>query len=691
MIIADALAGSSCSVSQVAVVALRCLLLGGFTGFGLVVFRVKSASVQLLTWTLVLYGALAMPFLGLVLPPVSAPILQLSHVRRQSIAIERSLFATPAEVQTLSGTWKVTRANQTGKTTPRQDPSASSSPSTRSLRREIRPGKLLVSSIFWSKLEKWAYLAVLFVLLGRLGIGMVLTRRLVRIAKRIDDRSLDSRVAWHLKDLRSSSAPKLTESEAALVPVTVGVLRPVIVLPVRWREWESKTLDAVIAHEVSHVARRDALTQLMALLHRAVFWFSPFAWWLQHHLAILAEQASDEAVLSGGADRANYAQTLLGFFDGLQASRGRVWWQGVAMAKAGQAELRVEKILAWRGVFGMRSKTSMAALIIAMLLPVVYLTASVSAAQQNPRVTYPTTGAVPQSTPVSAPTADAPIRSAPTPGEPAPALAPTTGSAPEPAAAKTVAPVAPDAPVASVAPVTAWSDQASSSDSADLSYTHGYDDDARVVIMRGNGDSLTMSGSSQDAHHAEQLRKNIPGDFIWFQRGDKSYVIRDQATTERALKLWAPPEESGKKQEALDKQQDELGHEQQATGKKMEQVRVNVADMTAELDKLKAELKGLRGGATRAQIGDLQSEIGELQRRIGELQSYAGEQQSKMGAGMSALGAKQGELGRLRGELERQQGELGERAAPQMKELLDEAIKNGKAQPEPEGGDPGSI
>ena len=57
-------------------------------------------------------------------------------------------------------------------------------------------------------------------------------------------------------------------------------------------------LDAVIAHEVSHVVRRDALTQRLSLLHRAIFWFSPLAWWLDRHLAELAEQASDEAALS---------------------------------------------------------------------------------------------------------------------------------------------------------------------------------------------------------------------------------------------------------------------------------------------------------------------------------------------------------------------------------------------------------
>ena len=53
------------------------------------------------------------------------------------------------------------------------------------------------------------------------------------------------------------------------------------------------------------------------------------------------------------------------------------------------------------------------------------------------------------------------------------------------------------------------------------------------------------------------------GDFIWFERDEKSYVIRDQATIDRAKKFWAPQEELGKKQEALGQQQEALGKQQE--------------------------------------------------------------------------------------------------------------------------------
>jgi hypothetical protein len=53
---------------------------------------------------------------------------------------------------------------------------------------------------------------------------------------------------------------------------------------------------------------------------------------------------------------------------------------------------------------------------------------------------------------------------------------------------------------------------------------------------------------------------------------------------------------------------------------------------------------------------------------------------------MGELGEKQGKLGEEQGRLGEQQGELARKASEQMKSLLDEAIKNGTAQPEPAGG-----
>src|SRR5207249_8709499 len=90
----------------------------------------------------------------------------------------------------------------------------------------------------------------------------------------------------------------------------------------------------------------------------------------------LAEQASDEAALSAGAERDQYAVTLLGFFETVQAASGRIRWQGVSMASSGHVEKRLEKVLAWRGDKKMGTKRSVLIMIVAFALSVTYLLAA---------------------------------------------------------------------------------------------------------------------------------------------------------------------------------------------------------------------------------------------------------------------------------------------------------------------------
>jgi uncharacterized phage infection (PIP) family protein YhgE len=201
-----------------------------------------------------------------------------------------------------------------------------------------------------------------------------------------------------------------------------------------------------------------------------------------------------------------------------------------------------------------------------------------------------------------------------------------------------------------------------------------------IYVGRHN---FTFSSSGDDSNdELRWLRRRISGDFIWFDRDGKDYVIRDEATIKRALELFAPMQALEEKQEELGKQQEALGEQQEALGQKMEEVKVAVPDMTADLDRLRGKIKQLAAGGTQEELGELQSDIGELQSRIGELQSQAGRHQSEVGRQQGDLGRKQGELGRKQGEIGRQQGELSKKAAREMRSVIDDAMAHGLAKPE---------
>jgi len=668
---------------QLANSAARALALAGIAGLGLAAFRVKATSARLFTWTAVLYAALAMPLLGRMLPPLQVPVP--AFLRNQAAQLSVREDAQPFSAQLASAAGRTFSARGYAAKTRSVNAAPVSLPASA---RRIAPPRSPWTGIPWTTVAAAIYVAVAVFLLVRFFIGIAFSRRLLRASRQIIHPRVRARVASRVRASAAARIPWIAESEFISVPVTMGALWSTILLPSSWREWDDAKLDAVIAHEVSHVARRDALTQRLSLLHRAIFWFSPLAWFLDRHLADLAEQASDEAALSGGADRQDYARTLLGFFEALHAAPGRVWWQGVSMAKLGQAEQRVERILTWKGSVAMRLKKSMMVVVVAFAVPVVYLAAAahparivgglqdVGVVQSQRQEPPPTPQAAPAPAPAPSPTA---ISMAPPPAPtPVPSVRPI--AAPRPLAAV--------APIASIAPVARsyrfGQATGSGSSKGKSFFRYGYDDDQRFIIVTGKTDSLTMSGSMDDAHHVEKLRKQIAGDFIWFQRDEKSYIIRDQATIDRAEAFWAPQEELGKRQEELGKQQEALGAQQEELGAKMEKIQVKVPDMTAELDNLKAELKQLSSsGATMEQMGHVQEEMGELQEKIGNLQSHAGDQQGKLGEEMGALGEKQGKLGEEQGKLGEEQGKLAEQANRQMKQLLDDAISKGTAQPEP--------
>ena len=91
-------------------------------------------------------------------------------------------------------------------------------------------------------------------------------------------------------------------------PVTFG---STILLPPHYDDWDLRKRQAVLAHEGAHVANRDFYVLLLASLNRAVFWFSPFAWWQLTRLAELAEIISDASALEVVEDRLSYAEILL--------------------------------------------------------------------------------------------------------------------------------------------------------------------------------------------------------------------------------------------------------------------------------------------------------------------------------------------------------------------------------------------
>ena len=464
-------------LTHMADAAVRALLLGCIAGLALKIFSVKSVSVRLTVWRSVLGVALMMPLLGVFLPALSIrvparvrqPFEEFYRARSggstvgnevthasQAVkpgGIAQTADGKPADVHTSHENLLLSAASAPPAARAKVRISKSSE-KTGQTTRAMPWLKTSLRAVRWTVVAIATYSLITVGFLFRFAIGLILSLRLERGARSIRDPRALALVSSCARTAGIKRVPRLAESELLSVPVTFGVVRPAILLPSGWRDWEEGELGAVIAHEMSHVARRDALVDRLALLHRALFWFSPLSWYLTRALAELAEEASDEAALAAGADRTRYAETLLGFFSELEAAPGRVWWQGVAMAKTGQAEKRLDRILEWKGSVAMQLKKSVVVVLVMIAVPIVYVAAALRPGTYNFSSIQYSAAQEKEPAPPPAPAAPTPAPT-PTPDPTAIAVAPlpNVSSLPQYPRVVSVAPLVSVEPVVTLTPM----------------------------------------------------------------------------------------------------------------------------------------------------------------------------------------------------------------------------------------------
>jgi len=146
--------------------------------------------------------------------------------------------------------------------------------------------------------------------------------------------------------LRNRKFPvPVMSSPGLLEPGVFGILRPVLLLPEGIGErLHPAQLDAVLAHELCHVRRRDNLTSAIHMAVQAIFWFHDMVWWLGARLLDERERACDEEVLRLGSKPQIYAAGILNVCK-LYVESPAAWMSGVTGANLRR---RIEQIMARR-------------------------------------------------------------------------------------------------------------------------------------------------------------------------------------------------------------------------------------------------------------------------------------------------------------------------------------------------------
>jgi TonB family protein len=128
----------------------------------------------------------------------------------------------------------------------------------------------------------------------------------------------------------------------------------------------------VLAHELAHVQRSDAATQLLARAALALYWWNPLAWMAWREFLKERERAADDLVLASGLSAPDYAAHLLEIARRLSASPAMGASMNLAMARRSELEGRLLAILdsrVSRNQSGRRSALAAAACAIAVMVP----------------------------------------------------------------------------------------------------------------------------------------------------------------------------------------------------------------------------------------------------------------------------------------------------------------------------------
>jgi beta-lactamase regulating signal transducer with metallopeptidase domain/ketosteroid isomerase-like protein len=323
------------------VVALACTLL-----------RRVSASTRHVIWTIGIVGVLLMPVIVLVLP--SWP------------------------VQGVADPWPGTASREHRETTLRwlaQRPQAGpETPSAEAGRREeaLSPGEWemgvaaepedratepVVSPWLptegaaakgpWSRVTIIAFFVWVggtCLILATFLVGMVRLRWLVRLATEVRDpdwvgpaRELAERIGFR-------GSVRILRSDRLVTPMSWGLWRGVILLPSNCDDWNDETRQDVLVHEISHLKRRDCLTQSLANIACVLHWFNPLVWFAGSKMRTERERACDDQVLIAGSKASSYADNLLEIAVSL-APESRSSYVSVAMARRSQISGRLMAVL----------------------------------------------------------------------------------------------------------------------------------------------------------------------------------------------------------------------------------------------------------------------------------------------------------------------------------------------------------
>jgi beta-lactamase regulating signal transducer with metallopeptidase domain len=453
--------------------------------------------------------------------------------------------------------------------------------------------------------------------------------------------------------------PRLAFSPAIGSPQVLGPWRPLVLFPADARLSDEETAMA-LAHELAHLRRGDLWLGWVPALAQRLFFFHPLVAWAMREYALSREAACDaQALACTGGEAQAYGRLLLRL--------GVVAPLPSGLAGASPTFRNLKRRLTMLQHIEATSRRSRGWLLLV----------AIAAAGVLPYRVTAGSAAAPAS---HAQAAQAPAAAA----RPAAAASPAPAAQAMPAARYRVpppppAPPAPPAPAPHVPPAPPPPPPVLAGFAGHHVHIDS-DSNARSGLAIFDGDTTIINGNDADVAMARKLRGD-DAPLVWFRHGDKAYVVHDPAVVARATAIYAPVTEMASEQGRLAGEQGRLAGQQAGLAARDAAFAQEQAELAGEAAELAAQAAEADVGSDDAGRRSLEARQQSIAQRQARLEQRHVAMQKEIAAQQREFQAQQAAFQKQQQALAERQQDISRKAEQQMQQLLEEAIRSGKAQP----------
>jgi beta-lactamase regulating signal transducer with metallopeptidase domain len=297
--------------------------------------RRNTAAVRHSVWSAAIAAQLVIPVLSAVLPTWRVPVIP----QPAWIAPTEPALSAPNDgIASAPVTPVVTE--QVQQTPAENAPANTTETGTLTAARRWNLSPIVVLAGLW--------LLGCVAVLVRLALGTATVSRMAIRGQRVTDEKWLGLLHRLAVTLNISRPLTLLRGDALGVPVTWGIVYPIVLLPDDADAWPEERRRYVLVHEMAHVKRLDAFTQLIAQFSLAIFWFNPLVWVAAQQMRRERENACDDYVLTHGTKPSEYATDLLQLVQDIDTEGHRAAapaFAALAMARRSEFEGRMLSIL----------------------------------------------------------------------------------------------------------------------------------------------------------------------------------------------------------------------------------------------------------------------------------------------------------------------------------------------------------